>query len=175
MAGQDVEMEIIVDSVDTSPQDIVYSLSGSYFYKSQNKPISLKGQYTISGSARLGNLRFEESFGGQKTEEFSTYSDREKAMLGVNFEMLDKILGNWTNPQKSQKSDFELKKVAIGEYPININKLSTGILQNCYPLFPKNKQENANSIYGFALSKVTQKAYVTVAGGGSCAGAANRP
>ena len=110
IGNSEIEMNLNFGTSKNQNGTISYdNITGSYSYKSQNKPINLKGNYSISGSGNYGGWYFEEFVESQKTGTFETVEGS-----GFNStipEKTSKIEGTWSNPDKTIKLPFSLEKV----------------------------------------------------------------
>ena len=87
-------------------------ITGSYFYKSQNKPIQLKGKFDGGmGKDALGSFVFEEFVNGEKTGEFSTSSPTGVILVADYPNKINQIKGTWTNAKTGEKLPFEMQKM----------------------------------------------------------------
>ena len=105
IGNSEIEMNLNFGTSKDQNGTISYdNITGSYSYKSQNKTINLKGNYSISGSGRYGGWYFEEFVESQKTGTFKTIEGS-----GFNStipEKTSKIEGTWTNAKTGEKLDF---------------------------------------------------------------------
>ena len=110
IGNSEIEMNLNFGTSKNQNGTISYdNITGSYSYKSQNKPINLKSNYSISGSGNYGGWYFEEFVESQKTGTFETVEGS-----GFNStipEKTSKIEGTWSNSDKTVKLPFSLEKV----------------------------------------------------------------
>jgi hypothetical protein len=89
-------------------------INGSYFYKSQNKPIQLKGKFDGGmGRDALGGFLFEESVNGEKTGEFNTLSPEGVILVSDYPNRVNQIKGTWINAKTGAKLPFEVRRVVV--------------------------------------------------------------
>ncbi len=89
-------------------------INGSYFYKSQNKPIQLKGKFDGGmGRDALSGFLFEESVNGEKTGEFNTLSPEGVILVSDYPNRVNQIKGTWINAKTGAKLPFEVRRVVV--------------------------------------------------------------